>query len=192
MKKPKLTIELIPSTSHYTNVRTLLPASVWNRLRKESYKKANFKCEICKQSGLDQGFKHALECHEIWEYRDTTQILKGLVSLCPKCHMAKHVGRAIAIGKGKMIFKHIASVNKWTPQEVENYVGACFQDHKIKSKIKWTLNLKVLIEKYNVPDKIIAEGLKKKLPKTPPWKSKRKKKKKKLKRKTPIKWPKKK
>lgn len=177
MKKPKLTIELIPSTSHYTNVRTLLPKSTWDKLRKESYKKAKFKCEICKDSGLNQGFKHALECHEIWEYRDTTQILTGLISLCPKCHMAKHIGRAIAMKKGKLIFQHIANVNKWTLEEVDNYVGASFQDHKIKSKIKWTLNLKILIEKYGVPDKIIAEGMKKKLPKTPPWKSKRKKKK---------------
>ena len=46
MKKPILTIELVPSTSHYTNVRTILPKKEWDRLRKESYKKANYKCEI--------------------------------------------------------------------------------------------------------------------------------------------------
>ena len=186
MKKPKLTIELVPSSSFYNNVRTLLPKSTWDKLRKESYKKANYKCEICKESGLDQGYKHALECHEIWEYKGDAQILKGLISLCPKCHMAKHVGRTIAIGKKKMIFNHIAKVNKWTLNEVENYVGASFQEHKIKSKVKWKINLRILIEKYDVNEKLINEGLKKKLPKTPPWKANWKKKKKKLiKRKIP-------
>lgn len=83
MGKIKLTIELVPSTSFYTNVRSILPTKEWDRLRKESYAKANFKCEICKGSGLDQGYKHALECHEIWEYKaDGTQYLKGLISLC--------------------------------------------------------------------------------------------------------------
>ena len=60
MTKPKLTIELVPSTSFYTNVRSILPKSEWDRLRKDSYKKAKFKCQICKESGLDQGYKHAL------------------------------------------------------------------------------------------------------------------------------------
>ena len=178
MKKPKLTIELIPSTSHYNNVRSLLPTSVWDKLRKESYKNAKYKCEICKDSGINQGYKHALECHEIWEYQNDTQILTGLIALCPNCHMAKHIGRAIAIKKGPQIFKHIAKVNNWSMEDVELYVGACFQDHKLKSKIKWEINIKILIEKYNVDHKLIAEGMKKKLPKAPPWKSKRKKKKK--------------
>lgn len=178
MEKPKLTIELVPSTSFYNNVRSLLPTKEWDKLRKASYEKAKFKCEICGDSGLNQGYKHALECHEIWHFTEDTQILTGLISLCPKCHQAKHIGRTIAIGKGKDIFQHIAKVNKWTLLTVENYIGACFQEHKERSKIKWTLNFSVLIEKYNVEKTLIDENLTKKLPKTPPWKAKLKKKKK--------------
>jgi len=84
MKKPKLTIELIPSTSFYTNVRSILPTKDWDRLRKESYIKANFKCQICGDVGTNQGYRHKLECHEIWVYqKDGVQLLKELVSLCP-------------------------------------------------------------------------------------------------------------
>jgi len=84
MKKPKLTCELIPKSCYYSNVRTVLPTSVWNRLRKESYAKANFKCEICKDKGTNQGYKHDLECHEVWQYTTSgVQLLKELVSLCP-------------------------------------------------------------------------------------------------------------
>jgi len=68
MKKPKLTIELVPSSCHYSNVRSVIPTKYWNILRKESYAKAKFKCEICKGSGLDQGYRHALEYYEILNY----------------------------------------------------------------------------------------------------------------------------
>tara|TARA_R110000796_G_scaffold11198_4_gene37357 strand:- start:5301 stop:5900 length:600 start_codon:yes stop_codon:yes gene_type:complete len=178
MRKPKLTIELVPKTCHYTNVRSVLPTKIWDKLRKTSYKKANLKCEVCKDTGLNQGYKHRLECHEIWEYTsDNTQLLKGLISLCPKCHQAKHIGRSIAIGKGKEIFKHIAKVNRWTLTEVEQYVGACFQEHKERSKLKWSLNIKILIEKYGVDKNLITEDMRPKTPVAPPWKSKWKKKK---------------
>lgn len=183
MFKPKLTIELVPSTSFYNNVRSILPTKEWDRLRKESYEKAKFKCEICKESGLGQGFKHALECHEIWEYREGNQILTGLISLCPKCHQAKHIGRTIAIGKGKDIFNHIAKVNKWDLKIVEAYVGASFQEHKERSKIKWDVNIRILTEKYGVSKDLITEGQAKKLPKLPPWKAALKKKKGKAKKK---------
>ena len=36
MKKPKLTIELVPRTCFYSNVRSNLPDKEWDRLRKIS------------------------------------------------------------------------------------------------------------------------------------------------------------
>jgi hypothetical protein len=175
MVKPKLTIELVPSSCFYSNVRSVLPTKIWDKLRKASYANAKFKCEICKGSGLDQGYKHALECHEIWDYQsNNTQTLKGLISLCPKCHQAKHIGRTIAIGKGKEIFKHIEVVNKWDAKTVEAYVGACFQEHKERSKVKWELNIRILVEKYGVEKTIIDEGLRTKKTLQPTWKSKKK------------------
>jgi len=185
MKKPKLTIELVPSTSFYNNVRSILPTSQWDKLRKASYAKAKFKCEICKASGLDQGYRHALECHEIWVYKDGHQILEGLISLCPKCHQIKHIGRTIAIGKKTEAYNHIAKVNKWDMETVEKYVGMSFQEHKERSKIKWQINLRILTEKYGVDEKLITEGQAKKLPKLPPWKAALKKKKAKKKSKRP-------
>jgi 5-methylcytosine-specific restriction endonuclease McrA len=178
MTKPKLTVELVPSTSFYTNVRSILPTSEWDRLRKASYKKAKFKCQICKESGLDQGFRHALECHEIWEYKkDGTQLLKGLISLCPKCHQVKHIGRTIAIGKKKQAYAHIAKVNKWDKAMVEAYIGSCFQEHKERSKIKWKLNIGILTEKHGVKKTLIDAGLRKKTLGQPTWKRKKKRKK---------------
>jgi hypothetical protein len=186
MSKIKLTIELVPSTSFYTNVRSILPKSEWDRLRKISYKKAGYKCEICKGSGLEQGYKHPVECHEIWEYRkDGTQYLKGLISLCPRCHQVKHIGRSMKVGLAKQATEHLRKVNGWTKQEAQNYIGYSFQEYILRSKQQWKLNLSVLSEKYGVKKSLINENIGKK----PKIKAKKitYKKKKSTKRKQPLK-----
>ena len=105
-KKPKLTIELVPSTCHYSNVRSTVTTAEWDKIRFISYEAANNKCEICKETGKTQGYKHNVECHEIWNYNDEThtQTLVGLVSLCPNCHQVKHIGRAIAMGRQEICY----------------------------------------------------------------------------------------
>src|ERR1017187_3032700 len=92
----KLEVELVPSSCFYTNLRSILSKGNWDRLRKYSYEKANLKCEICGESGLDQGSKHALECHEVWAYDDVNliQSLVRVEALCPRCHEVKHIGLA--------------------------------------------------------------------------------------------------
>lgn len=86
----KLTIELVPSTSWFSNLRSLLSSEEWDKIRRGCYKNANYKCEIC--SGV--GPKHPVECHETWEYDEKQGIQKliGLIALCPSCHEVKHVG----------------------------------------------------------------------------------------------------
>lgn len=83
--KPKLLIELIPKTCHYSNVRTTVSKQEWDKIRFISYAAADNKCEICGDVGTNQGYKHNVECHEIWEYDDENHIqrLIGLISLCP-------------------------------------------------------------------------------------------------------------
>ena len=97
-KEPLLSIELIPSTCHFSNVRTTVKAKEWDKIRLMSYKSAGNKCEICGDTGKNQGYKHNVECHEIWEYDDKNHVQKliGLISLCPTCHQVKHIeiGRA--------------------------------------------------------------------------------------------------
>ena len=151
--KPRLTIELVPKTCHFSNVRTCLSTTNWDKIRKISYENANNKCEICGDTGKNQGHKHNVECHEIWNYDEETltQKLIGLISLCPKCHQVKHIGRAIAIGKKDECYRHLIYVNKWTIEQVQNHVLASFELHKERSKYEWTLDLSLLTrEPYSV------------------------------------------
>jgi len=146
ISKPKLTVELIPSTCHYSNVRTTVKSSEWDKIRFLSYEKAGHLCEICKDSGKNQGYKHNVECHEIWHYDDVNHIqtLVGLISLCPTCHQVKHIGRAIAIGKEKVVIGQLLKVNNWTPEQTVKHIEDAFIEHKERSKHQWTLDLSLL------------------------------------------------
>lgn len=175
----KLGVELVPATCWYSNVRSLLPTKEWDRLRKLSYAHAEFKCEICKESGLDQGYGHALECHEIWNYNDITKVqrLDGLVSLCPLCHMCKHIGRANAMGNQHIAFAHMEKVNDWNHKMVVTHVAAEFDRFKERSKHQWKIDLTVLSNKFDVDVKLIEESQKKSRNVKAPWKKNYKKKK---------------
>ena len=58
----KLSIELVPQTAWYANLRQFLRPKDWDFLRKRQYKLANGVCEICGDRGKKQGRRHGLEC----------------------------------------------------------------------------------------------------------------------------------
>jgi hypothetical protein len=142
----KLEVELIPKTCWWSSVRTMVKPSEWNKIRFISYEKANNICEICSDNGLNQGYKHPVECHEIWHYDDKNKIQKliGLITLCPLCHLVKHIGRANAMGKQPEVFKQLEKINKWNHKQVVEHVANSFELYKERSKYQWTLDLSIL------------------------------------------------
>lgn len=172
-KKPKLTVELIPSTCHFSNVRTTVKKEEWDKIRFISYEAAGHKCEICGDTGKNQGYKHNVECHEIWGYDDENKIQKliGLISLCPTCHQVKHIGRAIAIGKHQQAYNQLAKVNKWTKQQVEQHILESFEIHRERSKYEWDLDISILAEE---PYEIKLKNTKKRIFEVKKYKKKRK------------------
>lgn len=145
----KLTIELVPSTAWYTNVRSNTTQAEWDIIRKKSYKKAGSKCEICGDVGQNQGVRHSVECHEIWEYDDTEyrQVLVGLVSLCPHCHKVKHPGLAQMKGEGEIVLAQLMKVNEITREEASDYLSESFATWRERSKHEWELDISY-IEKF--------------------------------------------
>ena len=152
-KKPKLSIELVPKTCHFSNVRTMVTPKEWDKLRFMAYEEANHKCQICGDNGINQGYKHRVECHEIWEYDDVNKVQKliGLTALCVVCHQVKHIGRAIAIGKNKEALTQLAKVNKWSPEQIQQHLTESFDKYKERSKHEWLLDISMLEnEPYNL------------------------------------------
>ena len=158
-----LTVELIPKTVFFSNVRTVLPKKYWDVIRKESYARANHKCEICYNKGKDQGFNHDLECHEIWDFNNETRVQKlvSVTSLCPICHQVKHFGRTSAIGKQAQAFKQLETVNGWSHKQCLDHLKEIMIEWLDRSKYKWRLDLSILNELFNIPKEVIKEGEKK-------------------------------
>ncbi len=138
----KLSIELVPKSCWYTNVRTNVDKEEWDRLRKACYAKADYKCKICGGKGK----KWPVECHEIWEYDDIvkTQTLKGLIALCPLCHQVKHYGYSEHKGKEKKTKKHLMKVNEWTLPQANAYIENVFMLYASRSKVNWILDTSIL------------------------------------------------
>ena len=138
----RLTIELVPSTSWFTNLRSLLKKKDWDVLRKEVYTLAKYSCEICGSKGE----QWAVECHEVWEYDDENKIqkLKKLIALCPPCHEVKHMGYANLRNRGELAIKHLAKINNWSIAEAKTYVEECFKVWSWRSKFEWQLDLSYL------------------------------------------------
>lgn len=142
----KLTIELVPETAWYSNVRSNVTQQEWDVIRKKSYEKASHKCEICGDVGTNQGVKHKVECHEIWEYNDENHIQKltGLISLCPNCHKTKHVGLAQMKGEEGIVINQLMSVNGMTEDEAVKYIDESFGVWEERSEHDWELDISYL------------------------------------------------
>lgn len=145
-KEKKLTIELVPSTAWYTNVRSNTTKEQWDLIRKKSYKKAGNKCEICGDVGQNQGVRHSVECHEIWEYDDANkrQVLIGLISLCPYCHKVKHPGLAQINGEIDIVLSQLMKVNNMSEDEAKDYLSESFQVWRERSSYNWELDTSYL------------------------------------------------
>lgn len=140
----KLTIELVPSTSWYSNVRSNVTKAEWDIIRKKSYKNAKYKCEICG----GKGNKHPVECHETWDYNESTnvQTLTDLISLCPKCHKTKHVGLSQIRGEEGIVIKQLMKVNEITYEYAINYIQESFVIWSERSQKEWKVDISYLDE----------------------------------------------
>jgi hypothetical protein len=137
----RLTIELVPSTSWYDNLRKVIPQSKWDKLRKRVYEKYGHKCAVC-------GAEGRLNCHEVWEYDDHNHIqrLKGFIALCDLCHHVKHIGLAsILAAEGRLDYEkvvgHFTKVNGCDRETFERHRDEAFTQWRERSKYDWRVDL---------------------------------------------------
>jgi hypothetical protein len=134
-----LTIELVPQTCWFSNVRSEVSKADWEVLKQATFRKAGYQCEVCG----GRGASWPVECHEIWYYDDAEhlQTLVGLTALCPSCHEVKHRGFANVKGRGDIADRHLAQVNGWTKQLTKQYVEDQFQVWLKRSRHEWKLDI---------------------------------------------------
>lgn len=137
LERLKLTVELVPKSTWGENLRSFLPASEWDALRRATYAKAGGRCQVCGQGDT------VLHCHEVWEYDDTAhvQTLKALVALCGACHEVKHIGLATIRGRRQQALEYLAAVNALTLEQARAYVRAAFRQWRERNRHEWELVL---------------------------------------------------
>jgi hypothetical protein len=152
---PRLTIELVPSTCWFTNVRDQVSREDWDRIRSQVYERAGHHCEVCG----GRGSKHPVECHEVWEYEEAERVqrLVRMIALCPACHEVKHIGLAGIKGRGEIAAAHLAEVNHWTAQVTARYIDQAFAVWRERSDRTWSLDVSALAA-YGIDSAIVAEA----------------------------------
>lgn len=145
MLVPRLTIELVPSSSWFTNARSRLPEDEWDLVRRAVYKRARYRCEVCG----GRGERHPVECHEVWAYDDEhhVQRLERLIALCPACHKVKHLGLASVNGQYDEALQHLAGVNGWALEQAQQYAQLTFAQWEQRSRHEWTVDTGLLESK---------------------------------------------
>lgn len=154
VEEPRLTVELVPSAQWGSNLKQALKGKRWDTLRKETYRRAGHRCEVC--GGVGQ--RHPVEAHEVWSYDEGrgVQRLERLVALCPACHEVKHIGRAVKIGRESEAAAHLAAVNGWTLEETRRYLREERARWNRRNDIAWMLDLSVLAQ-YGIEPPTAAE-----------------------------------
>ncbi|HEX8098260.1 MAG TPA: HNH endonuclease [Pyrinomonadaceae bacterium] len=137
-----LTVELVPQTSWYKNVRSNVTKEEWDRIRRIVFGRAGRVCEVCG----GRGPRWPVECHEVFEYDDARHVqrLVRLLALCPACHEVKHIGLAGVRGRRRQAIAHLARVNNWSVADAKLYVEGCFELWHRRSQHSWTLDLSYL------------------------------------------------
>lgn len=137
----RLIIELVPSTSWYSNVRSLVSKERWDKLRNFVYARFDNRCAICKNIGK-------LHCHEKWIYDDVNHVqeLSGFVALCEMCHHIKHVGLAgIMASRGQLDYEdliiHFMKVNNCSRDIFFEHRKKAFVIWEERSKYMWKIDL---------------------------------------------------
>jgi hypothetical protein len=138
----KLEIELIPRSSFFTNVRSLVSQTQWDIIRKKCYQQAGYRCEICNGKGP----KWPVECHEVWHYNPKTLVQKlvRLIALCPACHEVKHFGLARVKGRDHIAKAHLMEINKIGSEEADRHIGKAFNIWKTRNMEEWELDVSFL------------------------------------------------
>jgi hypothetical protein len=141
-RQPRLTVELVPATCWYSNLRSELPKEQWDLLRRAVYRQARNRCEVCG----GRGSAHPVECHEVWLYDDHRHVqkLQRMIALCPACHESKHMAHANVTGNGARARRHLAHINRSTASQVDEHLERAFAVWQQRSQHPWQLDLSTL------------------------------------------------
>ena len=145
-KEYKLRFETVPQECWFSNLRSVLPPAVWDKVRRDAYARAGYRCTVCGRQGR-------LEAHEKWSYdeENAVQKLEDVVALCKSCHEVKHVSRTALFGRGDDAMAHFMKVNGATQAEYHEALQAMNEEYLRRSKVEgWVTDISWLKNRFNI------------------------------------------
>ena len=134
----KLEFEMIPDGCWKYNLRNVLSPKLWNFIKKDAKERANGKCMICSRPSK------RLEAHEKWDFdeKNGVIILKDVLSICPDCHHAIHIGRTSHVGDLEKTENHYMKVNGCTYAEMKNDLKIANEIHQRRNAVhEWKMDI---------------------------------------------------
>jgi hypothetical protein len=97
-------------------------------------------CSICNDK------RRGLELHEEWSFDDDKKVqrLEEFLAICPRCHLAKHIGHAQLTGKFEEAMDHLALVNGLSKKEAMEVVSEALSKWSERSQHDYQLDLSYL------------------------------------------------
>ena len=133
----KLEIELVPDGCWYSNLRTVLPKKVWEKIRTDAKLRSNGKCTICEKK------TDRLEAHEKWSYNEETAVqkLENVIAVCHDCHSAIHMERTALKGDVIRAEDHYMKVNNCSYSQMKKDRSNANLVHQRRNRIEWKLDV---------------------------------------------------
>jgi len=140
-----LFVDLIPSSSWWTNVRSAVAPTDWDRLRRTVYRRADYRCEAC-GAAQDPARGIRMEAHERFTYDAAAGIqrLVRLVCFCQWCHAATHLGMAGIRGIQDEAVTHLMVVTGMDPAQANDHIDEAFARWERRSDIPWRVDLSMI------------------------------------------------
>lgn len=137
-----LFVDMIPSSCWFTNVRSCVEPSDWDRLRKFVYQRAEYRCECCSKSNC------TLEAHERWHFNDATKVQKlmRIIALCTDCHLATHIGHTTITNRGNEAFDHLMKVTGMSLEQAEDHIDEAYELCAARDEYIWELDLSIITD----------------------------------------------
>jgi hypothetical protein len=163
----RIRADLLPASAWGSNLRGILSAQEWERLRLPIIDAAGGCCEICRARPASR----RPDCHEQWAFELRAiapdemplpvQRLVRLVALCPGCHSVQHIGLASLRGYLDEARARLAQLNSWSAVEVAADLHRANQRFALLEVVPWDLDLQILagqIEVKGFPDLYIPSS----------------------------------
>jgi Domain of unknown function (DUF5710) len=140
-----LSVDLIPKSAWFTNVRSCVSPEDWERLRTMVTRRAWQRCEFC-SANRDPEMQRRLEVHERWAFDDASRVqtLRRLVCICSDCHAVVHYGVTQIQGDVEAAFEHLIAVAELDVPQAKAHVLDAFRVWEERSQHQWDLDLSML------------------------------------------------